>query len=165
VTSAPGFARTYHESVILSSMAAITGFDVHLLAADQVTTMNAMGAPDQTATRGAMALRLHSMRGTCLTAGAHISVWPPLAGTIVYARAGVAGAVDAPDPSLDAVQPDVAVAAWLVGTVPPGNMLTITVDQGGCQIMNPAPSLNGLMFPGQRRVDAQTVTEADLFLQ
>jgi hypothetical protein len=164
VTSAAGYAKTYHESVVLAAQAMVDGVDVMLLSADRVTAMNTFGAPAAPAGSGLMAIRLQSMSPTCLTAGAHISVWPPKAATVVYSRASATGGLDEPDPTVGAVQTDVRIAAWLTGTVPPGNMLTISVDQPGCQMMIRSPSMNGLVFPGQRRVDAQALTEAYLFL-
>jgi hypothetical protein len=40
----------------------------------------------------------------------------------------------------------------------------ISVQQIGCQVIAGSPSMNGLVFPGQRHVFAQSLTETDLFL-
>ena len=41
---------------------------------------------------------------------------------------------------------------------------TLDVVQAGCKVTDPSPSMQGLTFPGQRHVAAQSLTEADLFL-
>jgi hypothetical protein len=164
VTTAGGFATSFRESIMLASQARVASFDVTLLPVAMVTQMNGLGVPAQATTRGLMAVRLHSNNPACVTAGAHLSVWPPLAATVVYSRPDGSGAVDQPDPSMDGVQAGAHVDVWLTGTIPPANMLTIKVDQPGCTLLSQSPSVDGLIFTGLRRVDAQSLTEADLFL-
>jgi Carboxypeptidase regulatory-like domain len=164
VTSAPGFAPTFRESVLIASQAMVTGFDVLVLPLATIARMNALGAPDQTATRGLVAVRLHSLNDACLTAGAHVSVWPPKAATVIYSSPNPSGGLDEADPSLDSVQAGGHVDLWLSAAFPPGNMLLITVEQAGCQLLTPSPSMAGVIFPGSRRIDVQSLTQADLFL-
>jgi Carboxypeptidase regulatory-like domain len=164
-TSAAGFATSFRESIMLASQAAVSGFDVMLLRTADVSRINALGVPDQAATRGLMAIRLHSTNPTCATAGAHVTVWPPLAAKVVYGQPSTGGGLDQPDPTLGSVQTGGHIDAWLVGAIPPGNMLQIGVDQAGCTLMTQGPSVDGMIFTGQRRVDVQSLTEADLFLE
>jgi hypothetical protein len=124
-----------------------------------------MAATDQVATRGLITLHLHSLSPTCAVAGAKVSVWPPLAAKVLYARPSTTGAVDEPDPTLDAVQGGGRVDVWLAGAIPPGNMFRISVEQPGCALAAAAPSVDGLQLTGLRHVDAQAFSEADLFLQ
>jgi hypothetical protein len=163
VATADGFAKTFEESVMVASGAMVPGFDVRLLAPADVTGMSTLAgvaAPDK---KGVMAIRLRSAGAGCALAGATLAVWPPLAASVVYSRPGAAAAVDRPDSSLSAVQDGTDIAAWLVGVVPPGNMLSLTVSQQGCQLA-PAPSAEGVLFTGDLRVDAGAFTEARLFL-
>jgi hypothetical protein len=162
VTSADGYATTFRESIVVAEGAAVTGFDVTLLPAGDVARLDAL-APGDPTTRGLMALRLHSLSATCATAGAKVSVWPPLAATVVYARPG-AGGVDEPDPTLVSVQDGTRVDVWLAGAIPPGNLYQITIEQPGCAPAD-APSMGGVALTGLRHVDAQAYAEADLFLQ
>jgi hypothetical protein len=165
VTSATGFATTYRESVILASQSAGAGFDVTLLPPDQITALNGLAVtPDRAATLGLMAVRLHSLNSNCATVGARLTVWPPLAATVMYSRPSTSGGLDQPDPTLDGVQAGGHVDAWLLGVMVPGNQLTITLDQPGCRLLDSSPSLNGLVYPGLRRSDAQALTLIDLFL-
>jgi hypothetical protein len=163
--SAMGFATSYRESVLLADHATATGNDVMMLTLDEVMRFTAMGFPAEVATRGLMAVRLHSVSPSCMTAGARISVWPPLGAKVVYAQPSATGGLDEPDPTLTAVQDGTRVSAWLSGTISPGAMLTINLEQTGCTVMLQNPSSNGLVFTGQRRVDAQSLTEAEIFLQ
>lgn len=163
LAAAAGFARTYRESVMVAAGVAVPDFDVMLLSPDALTSMNALGGGAAATSLGVMALRLHSLSADCVTAGARVAVWPPKAATVVYSRRGADG-VDQPDPAADSVQDGVAIHAWLAGAVPPGNMLQLTVEQPGCQVMPQSPSIGGLIFPGLRRAEAQALTEADLFL-
>jgi Carboxypeptidase regulatory-like domain len=174
VTRAPGFAPTFRESVILAANATVDGFDVLLLPADELTAINTMGAPGQEATRGVMAVRLRSMDARCVLDGARVTVWPPMAAKVVYSRPGVAGTPeqpappeqpDVPDPTLQAVQPGAQIDLWLAAAMPPGNMLILGVEQEGCRLMTPAPSMAGLTMPGLRAVAAQSLTQAELFLE
>jgi hypothetical protein len=162
VTSAGGFATTYREPIMLASQSTVTGFDVLLLSMDKVTAYNALGP---LGSRGVMALRLHSMSPTCVTAGARISIWPPKAGTVVYSRPASTGALDEPDPLLTQVQPGARVSAWLVGAISPGNSLLVTVQQSGCHVMTQPPSIGGAISVGMGHVDTQVFTEMDLFLE
>jgi Carboxypeptidase regulatory-like domain len=164
VATGAGLASTFRESVIVASQAVVTGFDFLLLLPDKVTAINALGVPGQEATRGVMAVRLHSMDPACLTEGAEVSVWPPLATTVVYSRPNPSGTFDEPDPDLTAVLPGARIDLWMVGTVPPGNGLVISVHKAGCSLLNQSPSIGGVVFSGQRHVLSQSITEADLFL-
>jgi hypothetical protein len=165
VTSATGFATTYRESVILAQESAAAGFDVLLLPPDQITALNSLAVtPDRAPTLGLMAVRLHSLNSNCATVGAHLTVWPPLAATVMYSRPSTSGSLDEPDPTVDGVQAGGHVDAWLVGVMVPGNQLTISLDQPHCQLLGSSPSLNGLVYPGLRRSDAQALTLIDLFL-
>jgi hypothetical protein len=165
VTTAPGFAASFHESIVLADGATTAGFDVMLLPTADVARIDALGAADQAATRGLMAVRLHSMNPACVTAGARVTVWPPLAATVVYSRPSGTGDVDQPDPSLTNVQSGAHVDLWLVGAIPPGNMFGINVEQAGCATADQAPSLGGLQLTGLRHVDVQSLSEVDVFLQ
>jgi hypothetical protein len=163
-TTAMGFATTYRESVVVASGVAITGFDVLVLPNADVVTMNAFGAAAQASTGGLTAVRLHRMDTGCVTDGAVASLWPTAAGTVVYSRPSGTGGLDEPDPTLTSVQPGAQIALWLSGTISPGAMLTIRIRGAGCQVMAAAPSLNGLVYQGQRRVDALALTQAEIFL-
>lgn len=164
---APNMALTFTESMVLASGATVNGVDFALLAPDRVTATNALAAPGQEATRGLMAVRLHSLDPACSVAGAVVSVWPSRAATVVYAAAGATAAMPAPDPALTSVQDgaDSHVAAWLAGTMPPGNDLKLEVEREGCRLAAASPSLDGLTYSGQRHVAAGAVTLADLFLE
>jgi hypothetical protein len=164
VTTAMGFATTFRASIILAEGAKATGFDVMLLSAADVARLNALGPADQADTRGVVAVRLHSMNPACVTAGARVSVWPPLAATVAYGRPSAMGGQDEIDPTLSGVEAGARVDAWLAGAIPPGNMFQIRVDQTGCTLAEP-PSQGGLLLTGGRRVDAKALTEIDLFLQ
>src|SRR6185436_20891400 len=120
-----------------------------------VMRFTALGFPTETATRGLMAVGLHSMAPGCMTVGAHVDVWPPNAGKVVYARPSTTGGLDEPDPTLTAVQAGGQIDFWLAGAISPGAMLTINFEQTGCAVMTQAPSLGGMTFTGQRRVDPQ----------
>ena len=165
MASAAGWAATFRESVMLASQATISNFDFMMLTPEKVTTIGALGAPGKESTRGLIAIRLHSLAPGCVTAGAQITVWPPLAATVVYSRpASTSGGMDEPDMAMTGVQAGTTIQAWLAGTMPPGSGLVIDVSQVGCQRMQPSPSLQGMVFSGQRRVAIQALTEADLFL-
>ena len=163
LTSAPGFAPSYRESIVVADQALVTGFDVLVLPVDKITAVNTLSVPDQAATRGLMAVSLHSLSTFCVPAGARVSVSPPLAATVIYSRPG-GGGLDEPDLGLTAVQPGARIDFWLAGVVPPGNMLQIRVDQPGCHLLSESPRLNGVQFSGLRRVDVQSLTKAELFL-
>lgn len=165
MASATGLAPTFRESVTVASQAMIDGFDFRLLPLDRITAANALGSPGQESTRGLMAVRLHALDAACVLAGARLSVWPPQTAKVVYSRpTATAGAMDTPDPVVDGVQPETTISAWLTAVVPPGNGITIGVEQPGCKVMTPSPSLGGLLFPGLRHVAVQSLTEVDLFL-
>ena len=150
VTTADGFAKSYRESVVVADQAMIPSFDVLLLPSDMMTRFAAMGA-DESPTRGVMAVRLHSLNDACATAGAHIAVWPPRTGTVFYSQpAATAGALDEPNEAITATQAGVRIDAWVVGAASPGSQLTITVDQTGCHLVSPSPSISGVQFPGLR---------------
>ena len=72
------------------------------------------------------------------------------------------GGLDEPDLALDRIQAGARIDVWLAGAVP-GNMTEIRVDQPDCQALVPSPSMAGMLFPGQRRVEVQSLTVADLF--
>jgi hypothetical protein len=163
VASATGFAKTYEESVTLTDGTAATGFDVRLLAPADVTAKSALAGVATPDKLGVWAVRLSSSGTGCSVAGATLAIWPPDAGTIVYSQPGTGGALDQPDSTLQAVQAGTDVAAWLVAVVPPGNMLSLTVTQSGCQLAT-APSAGGMLFTGGLRADAGALTEARLFL-
>ena len=165
VTSATGFATTFHESIILAEGVTATGFDVMLLPTADVARLNALGPAGQAATTGLVAVRLHSMNPACTTAGAHVSIWPPLAAAVLYARPSTTGGLDEPDPALSGVEAGAHVDAWLAAAVPPGNLFQVRVDQPGCALAAQAPSQGGVLLTGQRRVDVQALTEFDLFLE
>ena len=169
LAQASGMATTFRDAVMLASGASVTGFDLDLLPTAQIDSMNALGPGGQTTGRGAVALRLHSTGAGCALPGAQISIYPPDAATVVYSSPAAAGsgALDMPDPSTPAVQGGTGIGAWLVDALPPGNMnlLQIQVQQNGCQLMDQSPSLSGLIFVGDRRVAAESLTEGDLFLQ
>jgi hypothetical protein len=164
VVSAPGFAKTYSESVVLAAHSMISDFDLILLSTDRFNAINGLDGAAQPATLGVMAIRLHSLSTGCTLAGAQLSIWPPQAGAIVYAASSPTGGLDQPDPALTGVQEGARISAWLVGALPPGNMLLIGVNQAGCALLKESPSLKGMVFPGSRRVDAQALSQADLFL-
>jgi hypothetical protein len=166
--TATGMARTFRESVVIASGSVVSDFDVLLLPTAAMAAINTLGPAGQAATRGAVAVRLHSMSAGCVTTGALVTVFPATAATVLYsAPATTAGSLDMPDATLKAVQPGTQTAAWLVDALPPGNMnlLRIDVQKAGCQLMPQSPSLGGLMFLGQREVAVASLTEADLFLQ
>jgi hypothetical protein len=164
VAAAPGFASTFRESVLVAANASVTGFDFVLVSPAALMTYNTMGAPGQESTRGVMAVRVHSMDPACDVAGATVSVWPPLAAKVVYSQPAAAGALDQPDPALTGVAAGTGVQFWLAGVMPPANLLRIQVQQPGCQPVASSPSLDGLLYPGERHVVAGALTEADLFL-
>jgi hypothetical protein len=164
---AAGMATTYRDAVMLASGASLGGYDLDLVPAAQIDSMNALGPSGQTTGRGAVALRLHSMSAGCVLPGARVSVFPADAAMVVYSSPAAPGsALDMPDPGVTAVQSGTRIEAWLVSALPPGNMnlLQIQVQQNGCQLMDQSPSLNGLTFVGERRVAAESLTETDLFL-
>jgi hypothetical protein len=167
--AAAGMANTFRESVVLASGSAVSDFDVLLLPTAELSTINMLGPPGVAAMRGTVAVRLHVMGGSaCVAAGAHVTVFPPSAATVVYAApAASSGGLDMPDPTLQDLQPGTQIVVWLADVVPPGNMnlLRIDVQKAGCQLMPQSPSLGGLTFPGLREVAAASLTEADLFLQ
>ncbi len=166
VASATGFGNTYHDAIVLASEAEITQLDLLMLPTSKIAGMNALGGTGATAaaTLGVVAVRIHSLGAECSTAGAHLSVSPSKAATLFYSRPSTTGGLDEPDATMSSVQVDAGVAAWLVGVLPPGNMLQFTVDQPGCQLLAQSPSMNGLQYVGLRRVDAQALTVAGLFL-
>lgn len=169
MASATGRAATFRESVLVAAQATIADFDLRLLTPDELTAFGALApgaGPAQDSTRGLLAVRLHSLDPACVLAGAELSVWPPQAGTVLYSRPASAGSValDPPDGAMANVQAGAIVQVWLAAALPPGNGLTLGVAQAGCRLLNPSPSMAGLMFPGQRHVAAQALTEADLFL-
>jgi Carboxypeptidase regulatory-like domain len=168
--TAMGMASTFRESVVLASGSTVSDFDILLLSTAEMTAVNMLGQPTltamQAATRGTVAIRLHTMSATCMAAGARVTVFPTTAATVLYsAPAGTAGGLDMPDPTLQAVQAGTTIAVWLATALPPGNMLRIDVQKDGCQLMPQSPSLGGLMYPGLRSIAATALTEADLFLQ
>jgi hypothetical protein len=164
-TTAKDYAPSFRESIVLADRAMVTGFDLSVLSTADVTRINTLAAPTVAATRGLMAVRLHSLSPTCATAGAKVTVWPPLAATVIYNRPSEMGGLDEPDPTLVDVQAGAHVDAWLAGAIPPGNLLRISIDQPGCALMDAAPSVDGLQLTGLLHVDAQSSTEADFFLQ
>jgi hypothetical protein len=165
VAAAPGFTSTFRESILVAANATVTGFDFLLVSPATLMTYNTMGAPGQESTRGVMAVRLHSMDPACQPAGATVTVWPPLAAKVIYSQpAAAAGGIDRPDPTLTSVAAGANVQFWLAGVMPPGNLLRIQVQQPGCQLGASSPSLDGLLYPGERHVVAGALTEADLFL-
>jgi hypothetical protein len=164
VTTAAGFATTYRESIMLAEGVMASGFDVMLLPVAEVTRVNGMVPNVPADMRGLVAVRLHSLKATCVTAGARVSVWPPLAATVVYGRPSDTGGLDEVDTALSGVEAGARVDAWLAGAVPPGNMFEVRVDRPGCGAAQ-APSQGGLLLTGQRRVDAQALTQIELFLE
>jgi hypothetical protein len=164
ITTAAGFATSFRESIVLADGAMADGLDLMLMPAAEVGRMVELGPMDATM-RGLVAVHLHSMDASCLTAGAHLSVWPPKAATVVYGSPSASGGLDDVDPALSGVEAGARVDAWLAGALPPGNMFLVNVEQPGCTVVAQAPSMGGLMFTGQRRVDAAALTEIDLFLQ
>lgn len=164
VTTATGFANSARESIVVANEATVTGFDVFMLAAADVTRMIALGGGSATVPSGLMAVRLHSLSGTCQLTGAKVSVWPPKAATVMYSRPSANGGMDEPDAAMTSVQAGVDVDAWLASALPPGNMLRLTVEQTGCTLLSPSPSMAGVQYPGLRRVDASALSVADLFL-
>jgi hypothetical protein len=166
VAAAAGFATTYHDAIALASAATVTQLDLFMLPTSKIAGMNGLGAAgtNATAALGVVALRLHSVGADCVITGAHVSVMPAKAATVLYSLPGAAGGLDEPDITMTSVQDGTKVAAWLVGTLPPGNMLQIAVDQPGCHMLAQSPSMSGLQHLGVRRVDAQALTVADLFL-
>jgi Carboxypeptidase regulatory-like domain len=166
--TATGTANTFRESVVLAAGSAISDFDVLLLPIAQITAINMLGPAAQVIPRGVMAVRLHVMGSACVPAGAHVTVYPTTAATVVYsAKAASSGGLDMPDRTVQDVQAGTQIAVWLAAVMPPGNMnlLQIDVQKAGCQLMPQSPSLGGLMFPGLRQVAATSLSEADLFLQ
>ena len=163
-TTAAGFAPSHRESIVLASQAMVSAFDILALPVDTVSRLGALAAPNQVATRGLMAIRLHSLNPTCTLAGAQVSVWPPQAATVMYSRLNPDG-LQEPDAIVPAVQVGTGIGVWLVGVIPPGNMLQINVKQGGCQQLMGSPSMGGVVFSGLRRVDVQALTEADVFFE
>lgn len=163
VTTAAGFAKSHRESVVIANQVMVTGFDVLLLPLDTVARLNGL-AGEGAASRGLMAVRLHSMNDACLTSGAQLSVWPPKAATIIYSRPSGSTGLDEPDVGMDRVQAGARIDAWLAGALSPGAQLQITVDKAGCRLQSPSPAMNGVLFPGLRPIGAQALTEVDLFL-
>lgn len=164
--SAGGMASTYRESVVLASGAMVTDFDVRLLTTTELAAVNMLGQPGVAAMRGAMAIQLHALDSGCTVAGAHVSVFPATAGTVVYsAPASGSGGLDLPDPTLQEVQVGATTAVWLATAMPSGNMLRIEVQKEGCQPTTESADLGGVMYPGLRYVAATSLTQADLFLQ
>lgn len=164
VALAMGFATSYRESIVLADQSTITGFDLFLVPGDEVTRMTALGGAASTTPTGLMAVRLHSLSASCQLVGAKVSVWPPKSATVMYSKPSPSGGLDEPDVSMPSVQDGVRVDAWLTSGLPPGNMLQLTVEQAGCTLLSPSPSMGGIQYPGLRRIDAQAVTLADLFL-
>jgi hypothetical protein len=162
--SATGFATTFRESMIVAFGAAVSGLDITLMAPPTVSAFNSMSSIAMATTRGLMAIRLHSMAAGCATTGAHLTIWPPEAGTLLYSRPDTTGGLDQPDPTVDGVQDGTTIQAWVVAAVSPGSLLQIIVQQPGCQQMPESPSINGVVFPGQRRAVPQGLTQVDLFL-
>ena len=165
--TATGMAPTFRESVSVAAGATVGDFDLLLLSSDQVTAIDTLGAPGQEMSRGAMAVKLHSLDATCVTAGALVSIFPPNAGTVVYSSpAATTGGVDMPDPTIAAVQAGTSISFWLAGALPPGNMnlLQMSVQQNGCQLVS-SPTSGSVTYPGLRQVAAGALTQADLFLQ
>jgi hypothetical protein len=153
--------------VSVAAGATINDFDLLMLSGDQVSAIDMLGASGQVTSRGAMAVRLHSVASTCSTAGSLVTLFPPNAGTVVYSKpASTSEGVDMPDSTMPAVQAGTSVSFWIAGALPPGNMnlLQISVQQNGCQLMS-SPSLAGVTYPGLREVAAGSLTQADLFLQ
>jgi hypothetical protein len=165
VATATGFATTFRGSVIVAEGATATDFDLTLLPSADVARMGTLVPSAPADMRGLVAVRLHSLRDSCKTAGARVEVWPPLAATVLYGRPSATGGADEVDPALSGVEAGAHVDAWLAGAVPPGNMFEIRVDQPGCALVGQAPSVGGLLMTGQRRVDATALTEIDLFLE
>jgi hypothetical protein len=163
--SAPGTALTFRESVVVAAGARIEGFDFALLATERVATYDALGRPGLETMRGLMAVRLHALDTACAPSGAHLSVWPPLAATIVYGAPAAPGMLGAPDPAATSVPEGADVALWLAGTMPPANDLRFDVDVPGCRLASASPSFDGLTFPGQRHVVPAALTLVDLFLE
>jgi hypothetical protein len=165
VATAPGFATTFRESIIVAEGATATGFDVLLLPSADVARVGALAPSAPADMRGLVAVHLRSLRDGCVTAGARVEVWPPLAATVLYGRPNATGGLDEVDPALSGVEAGARVDAWLAGAVPPGNMFEIRVDQQGCALTAQRPSVGGVLMTGQRRVDAMALTEIDLFLE
>lgn len=162
VVTATGFAKTYAESVMLAAMSTVDGFDVLVLRPEDLTTMNTAGGATM---GGVMAVRLRSTSPSCVTAGAHLSVWPAKSATVLYSRPDQAGALGGPDPAMDGVQAGASIDAWLLGAIMPGSVLDIHVEQAGCQVMAQPPSTNGLLFTGLRHVEAGALSQASLYLE
>lgn len=162
-TTATGFASSFRGSLVVADQSASTGVDIVMMTPAEVTGANALGGVAQPETRGLIGLRLHSVSDACTLTGAHVSVFPPDAAKVVYARPGAMGALDTPDTSVDGVQGGVAIAAWLVDAMPPANMLMISVDHPACALMSSPPSTNGVVFTGALRADANALTVGDLF--
>lgn len=165
VTTAPGFATSFRESILLADRAMADGFDIMMLPAAEVARMDAFGPAADVTTRGLVAVRLHGLDAACAAAGARLSVWPPLAAKVVYGRPAEGGGADEIDPALTAVEAGARVDAWLAGALPPGNMFEVRVEQAGCAVTAQPPSVGGLLHTGQRRVDAAALTEIDLYLE
>jgi hypothetical protein len=164
MATAKGMAPTFRESIVVAAQADVADFDFLALPAAQITAINTLGAPGQEATRGIMAVRLHSLDPACVADGAQVAVWPPMAAKVIYGSPDASGGLARPDPQLVGVQPNADVAVWLAAVWPPGNGLTFTVAQPGCTLMADSPSMSGLTFPGQRHVAPQAMTQVDLFL-
>src|SRR5262249_25769540 len=159
VTTAMGFATTFRESMILAEGVKASGFDVTLLPTTDVARLNALAPAGQAAPTGLGAVRLHSPSATCMPARPPVSVRPALAAKVVYGQPGTTGGLDEPDPALSGVVAGAHVDAWLAGAVPPGNWFQVRVDQTGCMAAAQAPSQAGVQLTGQRRVDAQALTQ------
>lgn len=165
LTTAPGFASNFRESIVLANQAAVADFDILVLSVDTVSRLDGLGNPALVTTRGLMAVRLHSLSQTCVIAGARVSIWPPQAATVMYSQPNTTGGLEEPDAGMDSVQAGTGIGVWLLGVIPPGNQWQIEVNQTGCRQLTGSPSMGGMLFPGLRRVDAQVLTEADLFFE
>jgi hypothetical protein len=162
--TATNFAPAYRGSIMLAAQTALDTFDVTMLTPTEVAADNALITSVTTpATRGLVALRLHSVNAACSLAGAHLAVSPPDAATVVYAQPSTTGGMDQPDLTVDGVQDGASIGVWLVDAFPPASWVTISISQPGCALMASSPSMNGMMFTGAWRADAAAFTEADLF--
>ena len=94
--TAPGLASTFRESVTAASGAKATDFDLLLLSPAEVRAINALVGQGQESARGLMALRLHATDPDCAPEGAVVTVWPPLAATVIYSRPAPTGLSTSP---------------------------------------------------------------------
>jgi hypothetical protein len=162
--TAPTFAPSYRGSIMLAAQTAIGDFDVTMLTPAEVSSANALvTSVTQPATRGLVALRLHTMSTSCTLTGAHLAVSPSGSATVVYARPSTAGGLDQPDTTADGVQDGATIGAWLLDAFPPATYAQISIAQPGCVLMAGSPSMNGMMFTGGWRAEAAAFTEADLY--